>query len=219
LKFIRRQIYSVRRVNNFRVQSSLSNTDAGLGGGFAFGIISVGPVADTPSVTNADAVNTQTTSGLVITRNRQMTGSLCTRSRTLPTASCSRMTARQIFNNQFVSVTQGNAGLSSRRDRSATSVPGTSCGEQCSAGAGHRHHHSGLRPDGGLNDDGVWVSAFDHQFCLAGSAITPAGIKHSHLTSDGLVLDKTTFEGPGTNLPIIQRSATAGTPLFGLFNL
>ena len=48
----------------------MSNTDAGLGGGFAFGIIGVGPIADTPTVTDAaTTVNTQTTSGLVITRN------------------------------------------------------------------------------------------------------------------------------------------------------
>src|SRR5262249_47615173 len=43
---------------------------AGLGGGFATATITVNPIADTPSVTNATTnEDTQSTSGLVITRN------------------------------------------------------------------------------------------------------------------------------------------------------
>jgi co-chaperonin GroES (HSP10) len=55
---------------SFDVQASLSNTDTGLGGGTATATITVDPVADTPSVTNATTnEDTQTTSGLVISPN------------------------------------------------------------------------------------------------------------------------------------------------------
>jgi co-chaperonin GroES (HSP10) len=55
---------------SFAVQASLSNSNPGLGGGSATATITVNPVADTPSVTNAATTeNTQTTSGLVISRN------------------------------------------------------------------------------------------------------------------------------------------------------
>jgi hypothetical protein len=51
-------------------QGSLSNTDAGLGGLPTGGAVTVDPVADTPSVTNATTnEDTQTTSGLVLTAN------------------------------------------------------------------------------------------------------------------------------------------------------
>ena len=54
-----------------------------------------------------------------------------------------------------------------------------------------------------------------------GSTITfQAGLGTVTLTSDGLLLDKNlTFQGPGANLLTIQRSAAAGTPLFGLFSI
>src|SRR5207253_851305 len=55
---------------SFNVQSSLSNTAAGLGGGLATATITVSAVADTPSVTNATTnEDTQTAAGLVISRN------------------------------------------------------------------------------------------------------------------------------------------------------
>src|SRR5262249_10298892 len=51
-------------------QASLSDTDAGLGGSQVTATITVNPVADTPSVTNATtSEDVQTTSGLVGTRN------------------------------------------------------------------------------------------------------------------------------------------------------
>ena len=55
---------------SFNVQASLNNSDSGLGGSQATATITVNPIADTPSVTNA-ATNedTQTASGLVISRN------------------------------------------------------------------------------------------------------------------------------------------------------
>jgi CSLREA domain-containing protein len=52
------------------VRSSISNTDAGLGGFETFGSITVNPVADTPSVTNATTNrSTQTHFGLVLASN------------------------------------------------------------------------------------------------------------------------------------------------------
>ena len=54
----------------FTVQASVSNIDAGLGGGTVSATITVNPVGDTPSVTGSTTLaNLQTTSGLVITRN------------------------------------------------------------------------------------------------------------------------------------------------------
>jgi len=54
----------------FDVQASTANNDAGLGGSLAAATITVSPVADTPSVSNATTLeDTQSTSGLVLTRN------------------------------------------------------------------------------------------------------------------------------------------------------
>ncbi|HVY70881.1 MAG TPA: Ig-like domain-containing protein, partial [Verrucomicrobiae bacterium] len=63
-------LYSPATIFGFSVQASLSGVDAGLGGGVATATITVNPVADTPSVTDATtSEDTQTASGLVITRN------------------------------------------------------------------------------------------------------------------------------------------------------
>jgi hypothetical protein len=55
---------------NFTVQASTSNADGGLGGSTASSTVTITPIADTPAVTNANTTPaTQTTSGLVLTRN------------------------------------------------------------------------------------------------------------------------------------------------------
>src|SRR5262249_9464901 len=55
---------------SFDVRASLSNSDAGLGGNTVTAQVTVNPVADTPSVTNATTnEDVQTSSGLVISRN------------------------------------------------------------------------------------------------------------------------------------------------------
>jgi len=57
-------------IGSIDVQASLSNSNAGLGGSVITATITVNPVVDTPSVTNATTnEDTQTTSGLVISRN------------------------------------------------------------------------------------------------------------------------------------------------------
>jgi hypothetical protein len=99
---------------SFDVQASTSNANAGLGGNVVTASITVAPVADTPSVTNAQtAINTQTTSGLVVSRNPAdgaevthfkitniMNGTLFQHDGTTP-----------INTNDFITVAQGNAGL------------------------------------------------------------------------------------------------------------
>src|SRR5882724_11058425 len=63
-------LFSPTTTFSFTVQASTSNVDAGLGGSTVNATITVNPIADTPSVTNATTqLNTQTTSGLVISRN------------------------------------------------------------------------------------------------------------------------------------------------------
>jgi hypothetical protein len=142
---------------SFRVQSSLSNSDAGLGGGFAFGIIGVGPVADTPSVTDASTtVNTQTD---FRPGNHTQSGGwlrklLCSRSRTSPTARCSGMTARRRFLTTSSSpAAEGTAAVKVHaRDQLERhrQFPGTGrCERYYGREQRHRDHHSGLRPDGG----------------------------------------------------------------------
>ncbi len=55
---------------SFTVQASVNGMDAGLGGSTVTANITVNPVADTPSITNATTnQDTQTTSGLVISRD------------------------------------------------------------------------------------------------------------------------------------------------------
>ena len=55
---------------SFAAQSSLSNSDSGLGGSLATGVIIVMPFAEIPGFTNANTrEDVQTSSGLIITRN------------------------------------------------------------------------------------------------------------------------------------------------------
>jgi ELWxxDGT repeat protein len=99
---------------HFTVQASTSNLDGGLGGSTVTASITVTAVADRPNVTNATTLaNTQTTSGLVITRNAgdgsEVThfkitsitgGTLFQNNGTTP-----------IANGTFITAAQANAGL------------------------------------------------------------------------------------------------------------
>jgi len=98
----------------FTIQSSTANNDGGLGGSTVNASITVNPVADTPSVTNSSTTeDTQTTTGLVISRNAVdstevaffkitniTNGTLFKNDGTTP-----------ISNNQFITFAEGNAGL------------------------------------------------------------------------------------------------------------
>ncbi len=99
---------------SFDVQASLSNANAGIGGGFATAIIIISAVADTPSVSGATTLeDTQSASGLIITRNA-VDGSEITHFR------ISGLSTGQLFQNDgttpivdgtFITAAQGNAGL------------------------------------------------------------------------------------------------------------
>src|SRR5258708_24768872 len=107
-------MFSPATTFSFPGQASTSNVDAGLGGSTVNATITVNPVADTPSVTNATTnEDTQTTTGLVISRNAvdstEVThfkitsitnGSLFKNDGTTP-----------IVNGQFITFAEGNAGL------------------------------------------------------------------------------------------------------------
>jgi len=223
-------LYSPVSSFSFRVQSSLSNTDAGLGGGFAFGIIGVGPVADTPSVTDAaTTVNTQTTSGLVITRN-PADGSEITlfKITNITNGKLFRNDGTtQILNDEFITAAEGNSGLkfTPALNSNATgsfqvqaAVNATTGGSNVTAtitvGCGPTVVTNG-------NDSGPGSLRSIINSACPGTTITfQAGLGAITLTSDGLLLDKNLiFQGPGANLLTIQRSAAAGTPLFGLFTI
>src|SRR5207253_6537441 len=99
---------------SFQVQASLNNTNAGLGGSLATATITITPIADTPSVTSATTtVNTQTTSGLVISRNAadgaEVTHFKITNIQNGTLFKNNGTT--QINNNDFITVAEGNAGL------------------------------------------------------------------------------------------------------------
>ena len=99
---------------SFDVQASTSNGDTGLGGGVVTATITVNAVADTPSVTNATTnEDTQTTGGLVITRNPADGAEVSN-------FKVTNITNGTLFLNDgttvvnagdFVTVAQGNAGL------------------------------------------------------------------------------------------------------------
>src|SRR5262249_23328467 len=98
----------------FDIQASTSNANGGLGGGVVTATITVNTVADTPSVTNATTnEDTQTTSGLVISRN-VADGAEVTHFK------ITNITNGSLFQNDgttainagdFITFAQGNAGL------------------------------------------------------------------------------------------------------------
>src|SRR5262249_52604551 len=101
-------------IGSFDVQASTSNSVAGLGGVVVTATITVNPVADTPSVTNATTnEDVQTTTGLVVSRNAadgpevthfKVTG--ITNGRLFLNDGTT-----QVANNSFITFAQANAGL------------------------------------------------------------------------------------------------------------
>jgi RHS repeat-associated protein len=99
---------------SFTVQESNSATTAGLGGPTATATIAVNLVLRQPSVTNATTTdNTQTTSGLVITSNAADTAFVTNFQITGITGGTLYQNdgVTQITNGEFITVTQGAAGL------------------------------------------------------------------------------------------------------------
>ncbi|MFN8445322.1 MAG: choice-of-anchor Q domain-containing protein [Caldilineaceae bacterium] len=99
---------------SFTIQASKSNSDTGLGGSTVNATITVNSVADTPSVTNATTnEDTQTTSGLVISRN-VADGSEVTHFKITGITNGTLFQndgTTAIANNAFITFAQANAGL------------------------------------------------------------------------------------------------------------
>jgi hypothetical protein len=111
---------------SFNVEAALSGTGAGISPATA-ATITVDPVADTPSVTSATTfVNTQTTSGLVITRNA-VDGAEITHFKITNITNGTLFKnngTTQITNNSFITSAEANAGLRFTPDSNLSS-PGT----------------------------------------------------------------------------------------------
>src|SRR5205085_6807860 len=98
----------------FQVQGSIDNTGTGLSSGFATATITVGSVGDPPGVTNATtSEDTQTSSGLVITKNAADGVDITVFKITNMTNGTlfQNNGTTQINNGDFITIAQGNAGL------------------------------------------------------------------------------------------------------------
>jgi hypothetical protein len=198
--------------------------------------LTVNPVPDTPSVTNASTtVNTQTTSGLVISRNAG-DGTEVTHFKITNITGGTLFKndgTTQINNNTFITFAEGNAGLKftpplnsnangsfqlqaslSNNDGGlggglATATISVNCGSTVVINS----NDSGA---GSLRDtilhacDGATIT-FD---------LTPGKVANPiNLTSGELLMNKNLIiQGPNANILTVQRSAAAGTPLFSIFN-
>ena len=200
-------------------------------------VLTVNPVADTPSVTNAStSVNTQTTSGLVISRspadNAEVThfkitnisgGTLFKNNGTT-----------QINSNDFITFAEGNAGLK------FTPALNSNANGSFQVQASINNNNTGL--GGGLamasisvncgstvvinsNDSGPGSLRNAILQACVGTTITfdltPGKVTNPvTLTSGELLFDKNlTIQGPNANVLTIQRSPAAGTPLFRILNI
>ena len=98
---------------SFNVEAALSATGTGISPATS-ATITVSPVADLPSVTNATtSVNTKTTSGLVITRNA-VDGAEITHFKITNITNGTLFKndgTTQIANNSFITSAEANAGL------------------------------------------------------------------------------------------------------------
>jgi hypothetical protein len=231
-------LFSPGTTFSFQAQASLNNTDAGLGGGLATATITVNPVADTPSVTNATTtLNTQTTSGLVISRNAvdgaEVTHFMIMNIQNGTLFRSNGMT--QINDGDFITFAEGNAGLKFTPAYDLVSPATTFSFEVSSslsnAGAGLSagtatatitvNCGSTVVTSNADNGPGS-LRAVINSAC-ADSVITfdmNQVISPITLTSgDFLLFKNLTFQGPGANVLRIQRSAAAGTPLFSIFSI
>ncbi len=99
---------------SFNVQSATNESDVGLSVGSAMATITISPVGDTPRVTNTSTnEDTQSTSGLVISRNINDTNEVTHFKITNITGGTlyKNNGTTSISNNSFITVAEGNAGL------------------------------------------------------------------------------------------------------------
>jgi CSLREA domain-containing protein/fimbrial isopeptide formation D2 family protein len=232
-------LFSPTTTFSFQIQASLDNTDAGLGGGLATATITVNAIADTPSVTPATtSVNTQTTSGLVITRNAADSTEVTNFKITniLNGTLFKNNGTTQINNNDFITFAEGNAGLKFTPANNLSS-PATTFSFNAQASTSNADAALGgstalatitvgcgatvvsNSSDGGPGS----LRAIINSAC-PGSTITfdmtPGHVFNPiNLTTVELLIDKNlTIQGPGANLLTVQRTLSAGAPFFRVFN-
>ncbi|HBB94287.1 MAG TPA: hypothetical protein DC054_02755 [Blastocatellia bacterium] len=235
LKFLpAANLFSPGTTFSFQVQAATSNDGSGVSSGFATATITVNPVADTPSVTNASTtVNTQTTNGLVISRNAadgtEVTNFKITNI-TNGTLFKNNGTT-QINNNDFITFAEGNAGLK------FTPALDSNANGSFQVQASTSNANGGL--GGGLatatitvncgptlvlnsNDSGSGSLRATINTACAGSTLTFAPNLTGQtitLTSGELPISKSlTIQGPAANLTVM-RSTAGGTPQFRVFNV
>ena len=225
-------LFSPSSTFSFQVQGATSNTGTGLSTGFATATITVNPVADTPSVTNASTiVNTQTTTGLVISRNAADGTEVTNFKITAITGGTlfKNNGTTQINNNDFITFAEGNAGLK------FTPALDSNANGSFQVQASLSNANGGL--GGGLatatitvscgptlvlnsNDSGSGSLRATINTACAGSTLTfnPVLIGQTiALTSGELPISKS-LTIQGSNLTVM-RSNAGGTPQFRVFNV
>lgn len=228
---------------SFNAQASVGNTDAGLGGGIATASITVTPVADIPGVTNATTIiNTQSSSGLVITRNA-VDGNEVTHFKVegiLNGTLFKNDGVTQLTTGAFITIAEGNAGLkftpltnlisptSTFRFsvRGATSATGNGLGASATATITVSCNAVGVVTN--TNDSGAGsLRAAILQTC-AGSTITfniptsdpgfSNGVYTISLTTAELLINRSlTITGPGAKVLRVRRAEVA--PNFRIFKI
>jgi hypothetical protein len=235
LKFLpAANLFSPATTFSFQVQGATSNDGSGLSSGFATAVITVNLIADTPSVTNASTVvNTQSTSGLVISRNA-VDGAEVTNFKITGITGGTLFKnngTTQINNNDFITFAEGNAGLK------FTPALDSNANGSFQVQASTSNTNGGL--GGGLatatitvncgptlvlnvNDSGAGSLRSTINTACVGNTITfaPNLIGQTiALTSGELPISKSlTIQGPAANLTVM-RSTAGGTPQFRVFNV
>jgi co-chaperonin GroES (HSP10) len=208
---------------SFQVQAALDNSGTGLST-FATATITVTPIADTPTVSNATtAINTQTTSGLVIDRN-SVDGPEVTHFKITGITNGTLYKndgTTQINNGDFITFAEGNAGLRFTPDLNKSTSNGDvfsfqvqaatdGAGAGLSAGSATATItvacQSGLVVTSLLDDGSVGTLRHAISFSCPGSTITfnlGAGPHTIALTAGQLLINKNlTITGSDSTSPV-----------------
>jgi len=228
---------------SFNVHGATDGSGSGLSPA-ATATITVNPVADVPSVTPATTiVNTQTTSGLVISRSA-VDGTEVTHFKITNITNGTLFKSdgtTQITNNTFITVAEGSAGLRftprhnlaspssifSFQVQGATSSGGAGLG---SAATATITVNCGPTVVTNTNDSGAGSLREIIRTACSGDTITfsiptsdpgfSGGVFMITLTSAELLIDKNLkIAGLGANLLTVKRSTAGGTPDFRILNI
>jgi hypothetical protein len=210
----------------------------------ATAVVTVNPVADFPSVTSATTtVNTQTTSGLVITRN-VLDGSEISHFKITNITNGTLFKnngTTQIPDNSFITSAEANAGLrftpAHNLDTNFNTFGFQVQGATSSGGAGLGQIanalitvNCGSNVVSNTNDSGpgslrnIINSACPETIIIFNIPTTDPGFSGGvytiTLTSGDLVIDKPlNILGPGSNTLVVKRSTAVGTPDFRIFTV